>query len=258
MIKNEINIILTALMFYTRIPVTRRLQYSPEMLNKSTRYFPFVGWIVGGSVALVYTLSAKVFPESISILLIMGAGIIITGAFHEDGFADVCDGFGGGWNKEDRLRIMKDSRIGAYGTIGIIMLLLTRFFLLFELSGANLFPILIAGHVLSRIVPVVVIFFGNYSRDDLTSKVKPIGQRISIGGFIFAICSGLLVLVLFPSFEFLTLPILPIGSGLLLMQYFSKRIGGYTGDCLGTIQQVSEIMVYLSIFIVYKLWSLPL
>lgn len=238
-------------MFYTRIPCPKWVDHSSEMLNKSTRYFPFIGWIVGGLTGFIYWSAVKIFPESIAILFSMASGIFITGAFHEDGFADVCDGFGGGWTKESRLNIMKDSRIGTYGSVGLLLMLLFKFFLLQELSIYNLFIVLIVAHAMSRLIPVVVIFFGTYSRDDLTSKVKPIGRKISIGGFIIALLFGILPVILLQPI-FLTVVILPLITGLLLMRYFNKRIDGYTGDCLGAIQQVSEICIYISVYLIYQ------
>lgn len=234
-------------MFYTRIPCPINIDHSTEMLNKSTRYFPLIGWIVGAIVAGVYWISAIVFPVSIAIIFSMIVGIVLTGAFHEDGFADACDGFGGGWTKKSRLDIMKDSRIGTYGSVGLIFILLLKFLLLKELSVQNLPIVLIVAHSFSRFVPVIVILIGEYSRDDLTSKVKPIGQKIKTGGFITALIFGTIPIILFQNLLSFSIVIIPILSGLLMMRYFAKRIDGYTGDCLGAIQQVSEIGVYISI-----------
>ncbi len=251
MIKKELNIFFTAVMFYTRISCPKWVNHTADMLNKATRYFPLIGWIVGALVALVYWGAVQIFPESIAILFSMASGILVTGAFHEDGFADVCDGFGGGWTKEARLNIMKDSRIGTYGSVGLLLMLLFKFFLLKELVQYNLITILFVAHSVSRFVPVIVVFFGTYSRDDLTSKVKPIGRKISFGGFILAFLFGFLpILLLKPIFFAITF--LPVVSGLLLMRYFKKRIDGYTGDCLGAIQQVAEICVYLSVYLIYN------
>ena len=125
--KKELHIFFTTLMFYTRIPCPKNIDHNPEYLNKATRYFPIVGWIVGGISFAVYYLSSIVFSQEIAIILSMIGGILTTGAFHEDGFADVCDGFGGGWTKEKILMIMKDSAIGAYGAIGLVLLFLLKF-----------------------------------------------------------------------------------------------------------------------------------
>ncbi len=120
-------------MFYTRIPCPKNIDHNPDYLNKASRYFPLIGWIVGGISFLVYYLSAVLFTNEIAVILALIAGILTTGAFHEDGFADVCDGFGGGWTKEKILMIMKDSAIGAYGAIGVVLLFLLKFQSLIQL-----------------------------------------------------------------------------------------------------------------------------
>src|SRR5271155_1493195 len=109
--KKEIKIFLTAVMFFTRIPCPSWVDHSPEYLRESARYLPLVGIIVGAIGAIVYIVSSVIFPHAIALLLSMLVTILVTGAFHEDGLADMCDGFGGGFTKESILRIMSDSRI---------------------------------------------------------------------------------------------------------------------------------------------------
>src|SRR5436190_21504127 len=133
--KKELHIFFTALLFYTRIPCPKNIDHNPDYLNKTSRYFPLVGWIVGGITFVVYYLSAFIFTSEIAVVLSIIAGILVTGAFHEDGFADVCDGFGGGWTKDKILLIMKDSRVGAFGVIGIISMLAAKYLLLRELPS---------------------------------------------------------------------------------------------------------------------------
>ncbi|HWY97589.1 MAG TPA: adenosylcobinamide-GDP ribazoletransferase, partial [Bacteroidia bacterium] len=155
--KKEIRIFFTALMFFTRIPCPKWVDHSEEYLNKSSKYFPLMGWIVGGFSALIYFGGTYIFPVSIAILLSMVASIWITGAFHEDGLADVCDGFGGGWTKEKILLIMKDSRVGAFGVIGLVMVLLIKYVSLSSIpSMGKLFVpfIIVSAHSLSRFFAV--------------------------------------------------------------------------------------------------------
>lgn len=117
MIKEEIKIFFTSLMFYTRLPCPSYIDHSENYLNKATRYFPLIGIIVGTISFILFWIFNQIFNVEISIIIAIATGILITGAFHEDGFADTFDGFGGGWTKEKILEIMKDSRIGAYGAI---------------------------------------------------------------------------------------------------------------------------------------------
>jgi adenosylcobinamide-GDP ribazoletransferase len=245
MIKRELRIFLTAVMFYTRIPCPPDLRHSELMLNKATRYFPLIGWIVAGFAFIVYWCFSLFLSHELAIILSMSGSILLTGAFHEDGFADVCDGFGGGYSAEQIMKIMKDSRLGTYGTIGLILILLFKFMLLKSIPPSEFLIVLLLGHSLSRLAPVLTIYSFRYARIDETSKVKPIGKKISTGELIVAAGFGLLPIILTRDLRFLLL-LLPI----LLVQYFMslyfrKKIGGYTGDCLGAIQQGSEIAVYL-------------
>jgi adenosylcobinamide-GDP ribazoletransferase len=266
--KQEWKIFLTAVMFLTRIRVPRNIDHSPAYLQKSPKYFPLVGWIVGAFSALIFLVFNRFLSTDIAILASMIAGILTTGAFHEDGFADVCDGFGGGWTKDKILQIMKDSRIGAFGAVGLLCILGAKFLLLKELPqftpvlghpGSNVFfnyryfiLALLAAQGLSRLMPVLVIQFSDYVADPDTSKSKPLSNRkLTLGEFIVAGSVAVFPFA-FLSWHFL-LAILPVlYTTYELARYFTKWIGGYTGDCLGAIQQVSEIVFYLGYLIVWK------
>ncbi len=244
--KKQLHIFLNAIMFYTRIPVPKNLPYSDEMLNRSTRYFPFIGWIAGGFGAAVFYSLQFVFLPELAILLSMLATIFVTGAFHEDGFADFCDGFGGGYTKEKILTIMKDSRIGTYGSIGLVGMLATKFMSLHSVDVAKVPLILVAGHALSRLMPVLVIFTSEYARADLESKSKPIGKKGKTTDLLMAIFFGLFWLTFLP---FLFPAIIVLALLLVTMvfrNYIVGKLGGYTGDCLGALQQIAEVLFYLA------------
>ena len=248
--RKQLHLFLNAIMFYTRIPVSKNLPYSDEILNRSTRFFPFIGWIVGGIGAVVFFGLQFVLPTELAILLSMLATIFVTGAFHEDGFADFCDGFGGGYTRERILTIMKDSRIGTYGSIGLVGILAVKFTSLQAISPEKIPFLMIAGHALSRIPPVLTIFTSAYSRDDATSKTKPIGKKSKTSDLIIALIFGILpIAILSPEFTMYIIP------GILFTTYFfrnyiTKKLGGYTGDCLGALQQISEVEIYLG-FVIY-------
>jgi adenosylcobinamide-GDP ribazoletransferase len=243
--RQQLHIFLTAIMFYTRIPVPKNLPYSDEMLNRSTRFFPFIGWVVGGTGAVIFYGLQFVFPSELAILLSMLTTIFITGAFHEDGFADFCDGFGGGYTKEKILTIMKDSRIGTYGSIGLVGMLATKFLSLHSIDSATIPLMLVAAHALSRLMPVVVIFTSGYARADLESKSKPIGQKGKPIDLLLAIFFGLALLVFVPfTFSAVIIPVLLVTT-YIFRNYIVGKLGGYTGDCLGALQQISEVLFYL-------------
>lgn len=255
-IKTEIQVFFTAVMFYTRIPCPKWVDHSAEYLNKATRYFPIIGWIVGGFSGAVYYFSFILFEPSIGIILSMITSVLLTGAFHEDGFADVCDGFGGGWTKTKILTIMKDSAIGAYGAIGIVLILLSKFFFLSYITTIMMpieaAGIILCGHSVSRLAAASMIFSHDYVREDDSSKSKPVAKKLSISNLIPVIIFGLAPLAIFQNFWLLIIIIPIMSTKIYLGAYFKKWIGGYTGDCLGATQQVCEIIFYLSIPILWK------
>lgn len=266
--KKEIRIFFTALMFLTRLPVPKFTDHSQEYLEKSARYFPLIGWIVAAISGLTFLVFNKYVSEDIAILASIIAGIFTTGAFHEDGFADVCDAFGGGWTKEKILAIMKDSRLGTYGVTGLIGILAAKFLLLKELpkftpdlidpslniflNYKNFLLVLVAAHAISRLMGVLTIYFFEYVTDLDASKSKPVTSRKpSIVTLLIAALFALLPFA-FLSWHF-ALAIIPVVLiAFRLAGYFKKWIGGYTGDCLGAIQQVSELTFYLGVLMVWR------
>ena len=243
--KKQLQIFLNAVMFFTRIPVPRNLPYSDEMLNRSTCYLPLVGWVVGGLGATVFCVAQRVFPPGLAILLSMLATILATGAFHEDGFADFCDAFGGGHSRERILAIMKDSRLGTYGSIGLVGMLATKFMSLSTVHVASVPLVMLAGHALSRLMPIVLINTSRYSREDTTSKSRAIAQKGRGFDFALAVLFGLAFLAFLPlHFVLAIVPVLLLMT-FVFRSYVTKKIGGYTGDCLGALQQLAEVVFYL-------------
>lgn len=255
----ELDYFWAALMFYTRIPIPKHALHSQTVLNESRKYFPLIGIIVGSIASLVFILSNTVFDSSVSIGLSMIATILATGAFHEDGFADTCDGFGGGWTKPQVLTIMKDSRVGTYATVGLVSILALKFLALEELvmslDAAALCALMIAAHTFSRLVSSHMIDLFDYVQDIDQSKVKPItesqlsmlGQQTSL---LFGLISilGLAFILPYAALPALILAVIcAISAALTFMAYSRNRIGGYTGDVLGAIQQLAEIAFYLAL-----------
>jgi adenosylcobinamide-GDP ribazoletransferase len=254
--KKQLHIFLNALMFYSRIPVPSWMHHNEEMLNRATVYFPVIGWIVAGISGLVYWLCTWIFPPSVAVLLSMGAGILTTGAFHEDGLADVCDGFGGGWTKIKILDIMKDSRVGTYGVVGLLLALLLKYATLTTLDIRHTLLALIIAHPLSRLTALSMIYTHEYVREDALSKVKPIGKKISLSELLlagfWAFLPFVFIQLYWPNWAILGV-VLPLCiTKWYLARYFTKWIGGYTGDCLGSIQQISEIVIYLYLIAIWK------
>lgn len=239
------NTFLTALMFFTRIPVPASLPYSKELLNKALRFFPLVGGIVGLIGAGSLWLGLFIFPLPLALLLSILATIFVTGAFHEDGFADFCDGYGGGTSKEKVLEIMKDSRLGTYGIIGLSGILATKFMALSYLAIPQLFLVMVAAHIFSRFVPVVLVYTTPYIREDALSKAKPIGNQTTKASLTIALFTALLPLIFLNLQIVIGIVVTSAVIFLLFRAYILKRTGGYSGDVLGALQQLVEVSFYL-------------
>jgi adenosylcobinamide-GDP ribazoletransferase len=255
-VKNELIYFATALMFFTRIPVPFKVPYSNEIMNKSQKYFSWVGLLVGIINAAIFYLSFKLFNLEIAIVLMMISSVLLTGAFHEDGFTDVCDSFGGGYGKEKIMTIMKDSRVGAYGAIGIILLFALKFFSIQELGTLDLMKtlaIIILAHTSSRFISGTMIYTHQYVTDIDVSKSKPLANKpLDAKSLLISFLAVLIAFSLLPDWRLIPAFILAYIGKIYLGWYFKKHIGGYTGDCLGTVQQVCEVLLYLGTIIVWK------
>jgi adenosylcobinamide-GDP ribazoletransferase len=235
--KKEIHIFFTALMFYTRIPCPRNIDHNPDYLNKASRYFPLIGWIVGSVAFGFFWLFNYLLGPEIAVTFSMIASVLLTGAFHEDGFADVCDGFGGGWTKEKILMIMKDSAIGAYGAIGVVLLLLLKYQSLsrivsLEIPNLNseilIFILFVSAHSLSRLSAISIVFTHEYSREDATSKSKPIAQNYTWREVLGALIFGLLPIIIltYLQWQFILILVPVFLTRFFLARYFQKWIDG--------------------------------
>jgi adenosylcobinamide-GDP ribazoletransferase len=252
----ELRLFLTAIQFFTRLPVPAWVGHSAEQLNQSSRYFPLVGIVVGVLAAFVLSLCAQALPLSLAVGLSMVASILITGAFHEDGLSDFVDGMGGGYTKEKALAIMKDSRIGAYGAISLVMVLLLKYQALIALCNTRslvfVAATLIAAHSVSRLMAVSLMLTQQYVRDDTNARAKPAAQQINPVSFSIATLTGIAALALLfaagaPAVNLSSAVFAALVMRMYLAWRLQQRLGGYTGDCLGTVQQLTELAFYLGL-----------
>ena len=257
---------LLAVQFFTRIPITGRLAdwvgFSPALLRASSAHFPGVGllvalvamgiygalhWALGGGLPATAPLAALV-----AAVLSTAATVLLTGGFHEDGLADVADGLGGSHQRERALEIMKDSRIGAFGAMALVLALLAKVALLALLGAHSLgaaLSALLGGHVLSRFWPLLLVRTMAHVGDTATSKSKPLADQI--GGRALAVaalwCFVPLALVWQAQTAlFLIASVVCSALGAAhVARLLARRLQGFTGDGLGAVQQVSEIGFYL-------------
>lgn len=241
---DELRYFLTALGYFTRVPVPRWVGFERHYLNAAARYFPLVGLMVGAVAALVYLIALRVFPASIAVLLSMAATLLLTGAFHEDGLADCFDAFGGAYTRDDVLRIMHDSRIGAFGAIALVVALALKWQTLAALPPMRAVWLMIAAHAASRTLAISYLLTLDYVRAE--GKAKPVAQRMSYAAFALAAMCGLPWLF-WPDWKAgcVCVAVL-IVMRFFIGRYFVRRIGGYTGDCLGFAQQLFELAIYLT------------
>lgn len=250
-VQEQLRLFFVALQFFTRLPIPSWVGFQPEWLQQSARYYPLVGVVVGLATSLVYLAAVWALPQGVAVLLSISAGVYLTGAFHEDGFADVCDGMGGGYTPDRIFQIMKDSRIGTYGSVGLGLLLAVKAMALFYMDAAVVVGALCVGHSLSRLLSAALIWRLDYAKEE--GKAKPLAQHMAGREFAMAAATaGLAALIvgllgLLPWSAMLLGIILALLATVWLSRLFVRAIAGFTGDCLGAVQQVSEVCFYLGV-----------
>jgi adenosylcobinamide-GDP ribazoletransferase len=240
---DELRYLLSALGYFTRVPVPRWVGFEPHYLQAAARWFALVGVVVGMVAVLVFVVAVKVFPQPVAVLLSMAATLLLTGALHEDGLADSCDAFGGAHTREDVLRIMHDSRIGVFGAIALVIVLMLKWQALAALPPMRVVWVSIAAHAASRAVAISFLATHEYARPE--GKARAVAHRLGGVALAWVGLTGLPWLF-WPDWRLglATLGVLAVlrfGLG----RWFERRIGGYTGDCLGFAQQVFEVAIYL-------------
>lgn len=261
---------LLALQFFTRVPVTGSLAawvgFSQGMLQASVVHFPGVGMLVGAVAAVAYLGAFAVLPGGVFLPLLAAilstlTSVVMTGAFHEDGLADVADGLGGALPRERALEVMKDSRLGTYGVMALLLATLLKLGLLAQLgsqvSAWKLAAALVVVHSVSRFFPLLVIWRMAHIGDLAGSKSKPLADAIdTLGVLQGAIWAGLALCLASRLWSFATL-LVAIAVATLGYAYmrsvFHRRLQGYTGDCLGAMQQVCEMAMYLGLTVALPL-----
>ena len=240
------NIFYNALLFYTRIRVPRSVVCNEKTLNSAFRYLPLVGLIVGGLATLVLYLSSMILPKEVAVILAMIMMLLITGAFHEDGLADFADGFGAGADKDTILRIMKDSHIGTYGVLTLIIAMILKYTLLVSIAYEALLLALVVGQGISRFLPVVMVTFSQYVKRD-NAKASHSALGVNMPNFVIAMLFGVVPIFAFGWMIAVVYILLATIIFFLFKHYIERKIDGYTGDTLGALQQIAELIFYMVI-----------
>ncbi|CAN7215155.1 adenosylcobinamide-GDP ribazoletransferase [Phenylobacterium sp. LjRoot164] len=252
----QLRLFLCAVQFLTRVPTPALAGFEPDWISRSARYFPLVGLLVGGVSAAVFWGASQLWTGALPALLAIGVGVLVTGAFHEDGLADTCDGLGGGGSPERRLEIMKDSRIGTYGALGLGLVLATKAAALATLPAGLGAWTLVAAHAGGRGASVLAMRALAYVRDIDGGKWKPAPSDLGFWEVLAAVTFAALPLALSPAgvvFQGLLAGAL---LALMLALVARRLLGGYTGDVLGAIEQVFELGFTLGVAAALA-WSVP-
>lgn len=249
---HELRLSLIALQFLTRVPVPAWVGYRDEWLHQCARHFPLVGVFVGAVAALVLLGASALWPWPLAVLLSMAATLVLTGAFHEDGLADTFDALGGAVSRDKALAIMKDSRLGTYGTAALVIVLALKAASLFAL-GAQAAAALLLAHSASRALPVALIRWLPYAGDAQAAKAKPLSTRVSMGGVGVAVLWALAVAAALVGARGLGVTAVVVSLiaaalvAVLMARWLHRRLGGFTGDTLGATQQLGELAIYLAL-----------
>ncbi len=253
-IKFQLTLFFYAISYFTRIPIPTCIVFDDKQFYKANAYFPIIGLLNALLMVVMFYFCQFFFSIAVSIILMLMGAILLTGALHEDGFADCCDGFGGGYDTTQRLKIMKDSQIGTYGGIGLIMLLLLKFILLVELAEVSLVVLIISlliAHTLSRYASLCVMQTLPYVRLDKGGKLQVLATKLNRNYFIFASIIAFLCLLLLTLKSALIIIVSVTIITFSIQKLLMKNLSGYTGDCLGFIQQLIELTILLLLSIVF-------
>ncbi|MBI5192752.1 MAG: adenosylcobinamide-GDP ribazoletransferase [Nitrospirae bacterium] len=237
-----------ALGFLTVLPIPMKGELRPADMGRAMAFFPVAGAVIGGILVSADVALSYILPKSVASFILVVVLALITGGLHLDGLADTCDGLYGGKTREDALAIMKDSRVGAIGAVGLIMIIGLKYTAIHEIPQTMKYAALLLMPTLSRWAIVLMAALSDYARvnkgtgKDFVETVTPLNL---VTATFFACVAAIVMMgwigALLISF---------IGGVTLIgVVYFKKRLGGVTGDVLGAVNEFNEVMVLLFILI---------
>ncbi|MEM1298301.1 MAG: adenosylcobinamide-GDP ribazoletransferase [Pseudomonadota bacterium] len=244
-IGREIGHFFVGVMFLTRLPVPRGLQQLDGRLARSAQYFPLIGVLVGLITGGVFYAASQVLHGYLAAGLAILAGILVTGALHEDGLADCADGIWGGATRERALEIMRDSRVGTYGACALVATLCLRGMALFDVEPIEGLIMLIVAHAVSRAMIPPVLVSGRYART--RGLASSVAEGVSTTGAALALVLAFgVAMIAGPVAAIAGFAAAMVAAGVMLWVLVGK-LGGYTGDGLGAIQQCAEVAVLITL-----------
>jgi len=245
LIKRAINRYFIAQMFLTRLPTPSSVEWSEEELAASTIWFPAVGVVIGVIASVAWLAANALWGTQLAAIAAVAAAIIATGAFHEDGLADSADGLGGAFDVQKKLSIMRDSRIGTYGSVALITVVLAKAVALANApsQGTTIIGMLISAHVIARWTSLPLIYNNAYVREQGTGK--PFAATVTLSRVLYSSFFTLLIVVLCVQMKTIYLLVTVVAFLLLAQTWLRRQLGGITGDTLGAVNSLAELLVYL-------------
>ncbi len=241
--RRQLALYFSAQEFLTRLPVPGWIGHEPDRLARAARYFPLVGLVVGGAAGAVWYGASLAFPAPVAALLAVATMIVITGALHEDGFADCCDGLGGGASRDRALDIMRDSRIGVYAGAGLVLVIGLRGAALAGMTPLGGLAALLIAATTGRAAITMILARGTYARDDGAARGVAGGVTVAEAAIAIAIALGTGLLA--GGAPGLMAVLLSLVAALVWLRYLDRRLGGYTGDGLGAAEQIGQVVTFL-------------
>jgi len=244
-LKRAANRYLIAQMFLTRLPSPRSIKWSDSELAASTPYFPVVGIVVGLIASLAWLVGYAGWGPHLAALFAVAASILATGAFHEDGLADAADGIGGAFTIEKKLAIMRDSRVGTYGSVALILIVAAKVFALTMVELISVPGIFITAHVVARWSSLPLIYNNTYVREQGTGK--PFAATVTSQRLIAVSLFTLTCVIFFVQMKAIAVALVAVTTVLVSQWYVRRKLGGITGDVLGAVNSITELLVYLTL-----------
>lgn len=237
-----------AISLFTRIPAWKIVKIDKGNYDNAVTFWPFAGWITGGVTALSIWLLSFVLPAVVAVIIAAVVRLLLTCGLHEDGLADFCDGFGGGYDKEKILTIMKDSHIGTYGTLGLIMYFLLLVGLLSSLPPIVAALAILAADPFSKLCAGQLTNILPYARPE-GAKNKLTYNRMSLSRIVVMVTVGIIpsIPLVIEKTEYAFAFLLPVVMLVLLSAYMRRKIGGYTGDCCGAAFLLCEVSMLVGV-----------
>ena len=242
--------LVASLMFFTRLPFWRFVKVPGEHFKDVVSYWPIAGLATSSVMAGTLWIASQILPAPVAVICAIISRILLTGALHEDGLADFFDGFGGGKSREQILSIMKDSHIGSYGVISLILYFITLSALLISLPVNIACFAILAGDPVNKYIASFIILRLPYARKEDESKSRIIYKRSGLFPPLMGLIVSVSLFIVWLEPRFYIAVCAPVFLFYILTRLMKRQIGGYTGDCCGALFLLCELAFYLAVVII--------